>query len=119
MNPNHKSWCPSSQPCNCGAREEGKNPWSEDFNGPDESKGGGHVVIDTSPLGTMRSLLGAFNMDEARPWLEAAITDARQQGREEERERIGKAIYDYFLGLNKVEGEATFADLKAIILRDA
>lgn len=53
----HKKWCPSSQSCNCGARE-------------------GYVHDNEN------------SMEE---WLENALAEERQQGREEERERI-KAI---------------------------
>ena len=69
------------------------------------------VVIDTSPRGRLTSLLGAMNLDTAKPMVDEAIEEAIQaerQKREEmveaERERFGKILSEIEIGLKNSNG---------------
>lgn len=96
----HKPWCPSSQSCNCGAREE---EWV-----------GVPVTVSDETLPAMLEAAMHFpKLGEAPKDIQRHIEVARQQGREEERERYA-GIFSWLLGLapegfpERQEGEGAY-----------
>ena len=55
---------------------------------PVETHSGMPVEIDNSPRGSLRSLLGAMNLDAAKPWVDEAINEVISSQRKELIEKI-------------------------------
>ena len=74
------------------------------------------VIIDNSPRGQLISLLGAMNLDVAKPWvdqaIEEAVREAYRNGREDKRNDLAIHLSNHIkAGMNgkqvlKVVGDA-------------